>query len=118
MLTIIMYHYVRDLPRTRFPEFKGLLTSQFEGQLDYITQHYTVCGVQQVIATTRGEGELPSNACILTFDDGFIDHYVTVFPMLEERGIIGSFYPSAKAVEECRLLNTHKSCSYPRNDRG
>ena len=108
MLTIVAYHYVRDLPRSRFPEFKGLLTKKFEGQLDYITKHYTVCGVQQVIAAVRGEDELPPNPCVLTFDDGFIDHFVTVFPILEERGLIGSFYPPGKVVLGSHLLNSHK----------
>ena len=108
MLTIIMYHYVRDLPRTRYPEIKGLLTEKFEGQLDYILKHYTVCSVGRIISSMRGEDELPLNPCILTFDDGFIDHYVTVFPRLDARGIVGSFYPPARAIEENRLTNTHK----------
>ena len=108
MLTIIMYHYVRDLPRTRYPQIKGLLTEKFEGQLDYITKHYNVCSAAQVILASRGEGELPTSPCLLTFDDGFIDHYITVFPRLEARGIVASFYPPARAIEEHRLSNTHK----------
>ena len=108
MLTIIMYHYVRDLPRTRYPRIKGLLTEKFEGQLDYITKHYTVCSLGQIISAIRGEDRLPSNSCLLTFDDGFIDHYLTVFPRLEERGIVGSFYPPARAVGEHKVLHVHK----------
>ena len=108
MMTIIMYHYVRDLPRSRYPKIKGLLTEKFEGQLDYILKHYTVCSMGQVISAIRGEDELPPNPCLLTFDDGFIDHYVTVFPRLEARGIVASFYPPARAIEERKLSNTHK----------
>lgn len=108
MLTIIMYHYVRDLPETRYPEIKGLLTEKFDGQLDYITKHYTVCSTRQVIAASRGETDLPKNACLLTFDDGFIDCYHTVFPRLEERKLAGSFYVPARAIEEHRVLDVHK----------
>ena len=114
MLTIINYHYVRDLSRTRYPQIKGLPTQRFEGQLDYITKHYTVCSVGQVVSALKGEDQLPPYPCLLTFDDGLVDHYVTVFPRLEERGIIGSFFqrtqqrasgptgPSASNSYQCR----------------
>lgn len=108
MLTIVAYHYVRDLPRTRYPKFNGLLTKYFEGQLDYIGKHYTVCSAKEVAAAVQGKGELPDNPCLLTFDDGFLDHYMTVFPRLVERGMTGSFFPVVQAVEEKKLLNTHK----------
>ena len=54
MLTIVMYHCVRDLPRTRFPRIKGLLTEKFEGQLDYISGRYSLCSLKQVLAASRG----------------------------------------------------------------
>lgn len=108
MLTIVMYHYVRDLPRTRFPRIKGLLTEKFEGQLDYISGHYSVCSLADVIAASRGERELPPNACVLTFDDGLADHYQTVFPRLLDRGFTGAFFPSARPVEDHRVLDVHK----------
>jgi len=108
MLTIVAYHYVRDLPRSRYPKFNGLNTKDFEGQLDYIGKHYAVCTMRQVASAVQGEDELPNNACLLTFDDGFLDHYMTAFPRLVERGMTGSFYPVVEAAEEGKLLNTHK----------
>lgn len=108
MLTLIMYHYVRDLPRTGFPHIRGLLTEKFDGQLDYISKNYTVCSLAEVIAASRGECELPQNACVLTFDDGFTDHYQTVFPRLLDRGLKGAFFPSALPIEERRVLDVHK----------
>jgi peptidoglycan/xylan/chitin deacetylase (PgdA/CDA1 family) len=108
MLTIVMYHYVRDLPRTRFPRIKGLLTEKFEGQLDYVSGHYSVCSLADVIAASRGEYELPSNACVLSFDDGLADHYHTVFPRLLDRGFTGAFFPSARPLEDHRVLDVHK----------
>ncbi len=108
MLTIVMYHYVRDLPNTPWPRIKGLLTRNFDGQLDYIQKHYTVCSDQQVIAAAQGRGELPGNACLLTFDDGFSDHFETVFPRLVERNLSACFFPTAKATEEHEVLVVHK----------
>jgi peptidoglycan/xylan/chitin deacetylase (PgdA/CDA1 family) len=108
MLTIVMYHYVRDLPQTRFPRIKGLLTEKFEGQLDYISGHYSVSSLAEVNAASRGEHELPPNACVLTFDDGLADHYETVVPRLLDRGLTGAFFPSARPTEEHCVLDVHK----------
>jgi peptidoglycan/xylan/chitin deacetylase (PgdA/CDA1 family) len=103
-----MYHYVRDLPRTRYPQIKGLLTEHFDGQLDYIQKHYNVCSFAQVLEATRGGDTLPPNPCLLTFDDGFIDHYVTVFPRLLDRKITAGFYPPSQTTEEHKMLDVHK----------
>lgn len=106
--TIVMYHYVRDLPRTTYPRIKGLLTSRFEGQLDYLARHYTIVSLSDLLAASRGQSSLPANACVLTFDDGFIDHYQTVFPALQRRGFSGAFFPPAKPLQEHRVLDVHK----------
>jgi peptidoglycan/xylan/chitin deacetylase (PgdA/CDA1 family) len=108
MLTIIMYHYVRDLHRSRYPRIKGLTIEKFEGQLDYIMKHYKVCSLKEIISIILNGDSLPSRSILLTFDDGFLDHYLNVFPRLDERGLVGSFFPPAKAILEHRVLDTHK----------
>lgn len=108
VLTIVVYHYVRDLAHSRYPGLKALTVDAFEGQLDYIGQHYRVCSVREVVAAARGEDGLPPNACLLTFDDGFLDHFTTVLPRLVARGLTAGFYPPAAAVEGRCLLDTHK----------
>ncbi|MBN2240062.1 MAG: polysaccharide deacetylase family protein [Dehalococcoidales bacterium] len=108
LLTILMYHYVRDLPKTRYPSIKGLVTSNFIGQLDYIQKHYSVINMHSCIEACLGRAELPAKACLLTFDDGFVDHYTTVFPLLYERGISGAFFPSTRPILERKMLDTHK----------
>jgi peptidoglycan/xylan/chitin deacetylase (PgdA/CDA1 family) len=107
-LTVVMYHYVRDRARTRYPGLKVRSIEEFDGQLDYITGHYRVCSTREVLMAARGERPLPPRACLLTFDDGFLDHFTTVFPRLVERGLSGSFYAPVAAVEERRVLDTHK----------
>lgn len=107
-LTIVMYHYVRDLARSRFPAIKGRTLEAFRGQLDHINAHYQVVTVDQILAAKRGDEALPDNACWLTFDDGYLDHYLNVFPLLDERGWQGSFYPPAQPILEGRLLDVNK----------
>src|SRR3989454_10213255 len=104
MLTVVMYHYVRDLPRTRFPAIHGMCLEHFEGQLDYLTKHYTILDVREILAAIRGETTLPSNACLLTFDDGFLDHYTVVFPRLDYRRLPAVCFVPGRPIEEGEIL--------------
>ena len=107
-LTIVMYHYVRDLERSRYPKIKGRTVEEFKRQLDHIASCHTVVTAQQVAAAVRGEDAVPENAAWLTFDDGYLDHYTNVFPLLFERGWQGSFFPPSQTVLDGKLLDVNK----------
>lgn len=107
-LTIVMYHYVRDLVRSRYPEIRGRTLHDFKEQLEYIASRYEVVTMEQVIAGIRGEERLPENSCWLTFDDGYADHFQNVFPLLEARRWQGSFFPPARPILEGRVLDVNK----------
>ena len=84
-VSIVMYHFIRELPYTRYPKIKGLLTSEFKNQLSYIEKHYEFVTMEDCIQAVYSDDakSFPSNAVLLTFDDAYIDHYLTVFPILE-----------------------------------
>lgn len=107
-VTIVMYHYVRDLARSTFPRIKGLTVDGFSQQLDYIERFYEVIRMEDLIEAAGGGSELPPNAILLTFDDGFRDHWETVTPMLDRRGWQGSFFPCTLPLAEGRVLDVHK----------
>ncbi len=108
-VTIVMYHYVRDLEHSRFREIKGLSLERFRRQLDYIQAHYTPITVEKLLAALRSrDQDLPTDAILLTFDDGYADHFTNVFPLLEARGIQGCFFPPAQALLEHRVLDVNK----------
>lgn len=107
-LMIVMYHYVRPIAESRHPALKGLELEHFRGQLDFIAKHYRVVRADEVIAAMRGEVELPEKAALLTFDDGYSDHYDHVFPELVARGMQGSFFPPVCSVLDGRVLDVNK----------
>jgi len=107
-ITIVMYHYVRELQHTGYPKIKALLKSEFAKQLAYLEKYYQFVTVNDCIDAIYFNGELPSNAILLTFDDGYIDHFNTVFPILQERGIQGCFFPPAKAILKHEVLDVNK----------
>jgi peptidoglycan/xylan/chitin deacetylase (PgdA/CDA1 family) len=107
-LTIAMYHYVRPLRGSKYPGIKGLEVDLFERQIRYFKRLYSLVSVEDVLDSLEGKATLPKNAMLLTFDDGYIDHYEHAFPILAKYGIRGAFYPPAQSVTEHRLLAPNK----------
>jgi peptidoglycan/xylan/chitin deacetylase (PgdA/CDA1 family) len=108
LLTIVTYHYVRPLKGSAYPQIKGLELNAFKGQLDYIEQHYQVVSAERVLGAACGEKALPGSPLLLTFDDGYSDHYQYVFPELKRRNMSGVFFPSGGAVADRALLDVNK----------
>ena len=47
------------------------------------------------------------NNCLLTFDDGYIDHYDFVFPTLIDKNIKGSFFTPVDTIRDNKLLDVN-----------
>ncbi len=107
-LTIVMYHYVRDLKHSRHPAIKGRTIEEFRRQLEYLERNHTIVRTEDVVAAAKGEAELPQGAAWLTFDDGYLDHYTNVLPLLIDRGWHGAFFPPAAAIEDRTILDVNK----------
>ena len=107
-VTIIMYHYVRDLKNSRYPSIKGLDLSLFIEQLNYLQKYYNVITMEQLIYSIESKAKLPLKSALLTFDDAYIDHFNTVFPILYNRKIQGSFYVPAKTILNHLVLDVNK----------
>ncbi len=99
-LSIIMYHYVREINKSNFPRLNVLKLSEFKNQLDYLQKNYNILDFEDFIYFIKNKKKLPKNSCMLTFDDGYKDHIRYVFPELIKRKIRGLFFPSAKAILE------------------
>lgn len=107
-ITVVMYHYVRDLANSRYPRIKGLSVEHFKGQLDYLSRHYNFVRIEDIIDAYNGIGKLPPHPVLLTLDDAYADHFNNVFPILKHRGIQGCFYPPVKAITEHTVLDVNK----------
>jgi peptidoglycan/xylan/chitin deacetylase (PgdA/CDA1 family) len=98
-LRIVMYHYVRDGARVH-----ARTVEEFDSQLEHVARNYTVVGLDAVRSR-----EWPEDACLLTFDDGLVEHLEVVAPALARRGMTGVFCPLGAAVLERRVLDVQKS---------
>lgn len=107
-ITVVMYHYVRDLESSKFPKINGLDTRLFDEQIAYLRKNYNLIQMEELLNYIDEGIELPNNAAMLTFDDGFIDHYSNVFPILEKYQLKGCFYPPIHSILENKVLDVHK----------
>lgn len=107
-LTIVMYHYVRDLKHSKYPEIKGLDIELFKEQLLYILKYYQIIKMDELIDALKNKKTLPDNSLLLTFDDGYKDHFEFVFPILDEFGVQGSFFIPTKAIQKHKVLDVNK----------
>lgn len=103
-----MYHYVRDLKNSRYPQIKGLDLTLFIEQIDYLKKHYNFITMEMLIDSMYNKTELPPKAVLLTFDDAYSEHFNNVFPILFNRKIQGSFYVPFKAIIENNVLDVNK----------
>ena len=104
-LTVPMYHYVRDVEKTEFPEIRAISLEEFEKQLDYLQANHTLISWADLRNFLQGSGSLPKNPCLITFDDGFRDHYLNAFPVLKRRGISGLFFVIARPDKKVALVH-------------
>lgn len=107
-VSIVMYHYVRPIAKSKYPNIKGLELSLFKKQLDFFANNCNVITMEQLIDSIYKKTKLPKNAVLLTFDDGYMDHYSYVYPELISRGFQGSFFVQSMSAEYGKMLITNK----------
>ncbi len=93
-LTTMMYHYVRD-PGDAVEAgsgIPGMSVKVFENQLDELARQHTLVTWPEVRMALQEERPLPGSPCLLTFDDGVLDHYFHVFKILQKRNLSGLFF--------------------------
>ena len=107
-LSVVMYHYVRRIKNSRFTGIKGLELDDFIEQIKFLKKNYYVVTMEQVLAYYQLGEKLPNNAALLTFDDGYAEHFNHVYPVLQKYNLQGSFYVPAKTVLENCILDVNK----------
>ena len=105
-----MFHYVRDADATPFPGINALRVSDFERQLDLLAENFDVVDLESLVDHLDARRPFDRPSAVLTFDDGFVDHYETVFPLLRARGWSGVFFLAGATLGDApAVLNVHKA---------
>lgn len=90
--TIVMYHYVRSVHNSIIGGLKVLDVDNFYSQLKFLNKEYDIIDHIDFHNFLFLNQKLPSKPMLLTFDDGYLDNYRYVFPVLQELNLKASFY--------------------------
>jgi peptidoglycan/xylan/chitin deacetylase (PgdA/CDA1 family) len=108
-LWVVTYHYVRDLPHTRFPRIKGKLVEDLRQHVKWVRERCEMATLESALEFLGGTYRPVRDLCLLTFDDGLKDHSANVLPILAEQGIQGLFFLSPSCLDGERVLSVHKN---------
>ncbi|MEI8279877.1 MAG: polysaccharide deacetylase family protein [Bacteroidota bacterium] len=107
-MKVIKYHYIRPLTRTHFKGIKGLDVREFRDQLTYLKNNFTIIDHQLLHDHIQNNTQLPENAVLLTFDNGYSDMFRYVLPILVKENLKGLFYvPDYYAKGKHHLLDVN-----------
>jgi peptidoglycan/xylan/chitin deacetylase (PgdA/CDA1 family) len=99
---ILMYHYISDPPSNADAIRRDLSVgpARFEAHLAYLRQAgYHTITMRQLSYALSGQAILPPKPILLTFDDGYRDHYENAFPLLQKYGDTGVFFIFTQPID-------------------
>lgn len=92
---VLMYHHVRAMkPSFRPADRRYTVTPEsLEEQFTAIRDGgYTTISPNDLLRAIRDGAALPPKPVLLTFDDGFLEHYTIVYPLLQHFGFHATFF--------------------------
>lgn len=95
-IPVLMYHHISDLAGISATDATAIglrvAPKVFEAQMEYlVTKKYNTVTSEDIYNYQYRGIKLPSNPILLTFDDGYRDNYINVFPVLKKHKLIGEF---------------------------
>jgi len=97
-----MYHYISVPPANADAVRRDLSVTPelFEAHLAYLRQAgYETITMEQLIYALSQETPLPPRPIIISFDDGYRDHYENAFPLLRKYSYTGIFFVFTQVID-------------------
>ncbi len=85
---VLNYHKVDETPISL-----SVSPADFAAQLRYLLENdFNVININQFYDGLTGQKELPKNAVLITFDDGYKDNYTNAFPILRQLNLPATIF--------------------------
>ncbi|MFA5215010.1 poly-beta-1,6-N-acetyl-D-glucosamine N-deacetylase PgaB [Sulfuricurvum sp.] len=103
--TILSYHEIADKSETLDSTY-AVTPSNFDRQIHWLMDNgYHFIGIDDILAYRKAGKPLPTNAVLITFDDGYESVYTNAYPILKKYRIpsvialVGSWLQNEKKVD-------------------
>ncbi len=100
-MLVLLYHGVRPADDTVSPDIrhKHVPEAAFAHQLDILRRLYRIIPLREAVAALREGKPLATNACVITFDDGYANNAETAAPLLKARGMPATFFVTTDFID-------------------
>ena len=106
-LLVLCYHGVVEKPQEdRYGYGNTVSASEFRAHLEFLAKHFRPVSADQLIAHRKQGKELPLNAALVTFDDGYRNNLTLAAPLLRSVGVPCVFFVSTNYVGTREVLWT------------
>ena len=93
-LAVLTYHRVGE-PKNQLCMDEKL----FEQQLIWLKRYFNPVGLAEGLALQE-KGVLPERSIAITIDDGYLDSYTTIFPLLKKHNLTATFFISTSGISQ------------------
>ena len=108
---VVMFHSVMTRQYGWCFEYLTEVDSDFERKLAYLKERgYETITLKELYNYMKTGESIPSRAIVLTFDDGYLDNWVVVFPLLKKYGFTGVVFVN------CDFVDPNEGCRYNLED--
>jgi len=103
-LSVLTYHSIADAAKPGFDDgVVDATPSQFEAQLRFVSERFSVIRIQQLIDFLETGAPLPQNALLITFDDGYSTCFSQALPALQRHNMTATFFIATDFVDRRRV---------------
>jgi peptidoglycan/xylan/chitin deacetylase (PgdA/CDA1 family) len=96
---ILRYHAVVDPPDNYYASPSICISQKdFERHVRYFARRYRILSLDDAVDAIRAGKQLPRNAVVFTFDDGYADNFVAA-EILKRYKASGTFYLTASCID-------------------
>ncbi len=97
---ILFYHRVND---ENDPYFPATPTQSFGKQMEHLARYFNVLPLLDAVARIQAK-DIPENALVITFDDGYRDNYIHAYPILKDLSLPATIFLATGSIETDRPL--------------
>lgn len=102
---VLNYHQVNDEKHSALT----LHVDQFREQMEYLhNQGYNTITLTQLYDYLENGTELPNKPIVITFDDGYVDNYKNVLPILKEYNMKATLFMISDAANTPGFVSTEQ----------
>ena len=102
---VLNYHQVNDEKHSALT----LHVDQFREQMEYLhNQGYNTITLAQLYDYLENGAELPNKPIVITFDDGYVDNYKNVLPILKEYNMKATLFMISDAANTPGFVSTEQ----------